>query len=151
MRNEDGKMRVISSDGRIMTLNELIQDDLIHDLVQKAFHNYSRLIAAAPGLLRELSHIADALETGAFVPRIEPGSAKAKSICAAVAKAKGTDIATNATKEDLYDNLPAGFYDLLRELGGIAGALEDGETVLIEPGSVKAASIHAAITKVEDN
>ena len=38
--------------------------------------------------------------------------------------------------------------ELEYELGGIADALSAGETVLIEPGSVKASRIHAAIAKV---
>lgn len=38
---------------------------------------------------------------------------------------------------------------LLRELGGIADALAAGETVIIEPGSVKAESVRRAVTKAD--
>ncbi len=39
--------------------------------------------------------------------------------------------------------------DLLHELGGIADALAADETITIEPGSVKAKRIEAAIAKAE--
>lgn len=48
----------------------------------------ARLIAAAPDLLAELQEMAEVLNSG-IICRIEPDSAKAAKIRAAIAKAKG--------------------------------------------------------------
>lgn len=50
---------------------------------------------------------------------------------------------------EAHGHLLASAPDLWKELGGIATNLEEGQTVTIQPGSVKAASILAAIAKAE--
>ena len=52
-----------------------------------------------------------------------------------------TSVAINRANADLIAAAP----ELEHELGGIADALTAGETVVIEPGSVKASRIAAAI------
>ena len=59
-------------------------------------------------------------------------------------------IAKVVTGLEEHARLLAAAPDLERELGGIADALAAGETVTIEPGSVKAEKIRLAIAKAKE-